>query len=196
MTGAGLVTLRWLDPEAPARQAAYRSRHKHPDEMCGLGNRPGSWRALARINKLLVVCGAPGCAALCAYARALRDARRAGRDAIEPVDGCAACSQETPHATTFGVATATACALALAALADAIILASMTISGVGTLAALADAAIILASSCAAIKLIRPSFSSSDLCLSSRSSLACRSASSAAAAASSGPLGGTPTAAPS
>ena len=85
------VALRWQDPEALERQAEYRRRHKHPKEMCGHGNRPGSWRALTRINRVLVVCGAPDCATLGAYPRVLRDARGAQRTAIGLRDGCAAC---------------------------------------------------------------------------------------------------------
>ena len=94
---ASTVVLRWRDPEALDRQEAYRRRHKHPLEMCGHGNRPGSWRALARINRVLVVCGAPGCAALAAYTCVLRDARSARREVIEPDDGCAACRRSRWH---------------------------------------------------------------------------------------------------
>ena len=77
----------------------YRRRHKHPDEMCGTGFRPGSWRAVKRINKVLVVCGTPGCGALCAYSQVLRPAKRARRLALSPSDGCAApqCSGSRWH---------------------------------------------------------------------------------------------------
>ena len=94
---AHVVVLRWRDPEALDRQEAYRRRHKHPHEMCGHGNRPGSWRALARINRVLVVCGDPDCTALAAYTRVLRDARRARRTVIEHRDGCAVCRKARWH---------------------------------------------------------------------------------------------------
>ena len=99
------VVLRWRDPDALDRQEAYRRRHKHPLEMCGHGNRPGSWRALARINRILVVCGGPDCAALAAYTRVLRDARRAGCTAIDRRDGCAACRKSRWHKATRHAAT-------------------------------------------------------------------------------------------
>ena len=51
------VVLHSHDPEALGRQAAYRRRYKSADEMCGTGNREGSWRALKRANRVLLVCG-------------------------------------------------------------------------------------------------------------------------------------------
>ena len=92
-----LVLLRWNDPDAGARAADYRARHKHPDEMCGPGNRPGSWQALGRINRVLVACGV--CGALAAYPRVLRTAKTARRTTIAPFDGCAApcCSRSRWH---------------------------------------------------------------------------------------------------
>jgi len=91
------VVLRWRDPGALQRQAEYRRRHKHPSEMCGTGGRAGSWRAMARINRVLVVCGEPGCATLNAYARVLRDTHAARRATIELRDGCAVCRRSRWH---------------------------------------------------------------------------------------------------
>ena len=96
---SGDVLLRWDDPWAVERAIEYRSRHKHPDEMCGTGFRPGSWRAIKRVNRVLVACGVPGCGTLCAYSQVLRPAKKARRLALLPADGCAApqCSRSRWH---------------------------------------------------------------------------------------------------
>lgn len=93
------VVLHAHDPGALSRQAEYRRRYKSADEMCGTGNREGSWRALKRANRVLLVCGKGGCATLCAYTRAVRAANAAGRSAMQPGDGCAArgCSKARRH---------------------------------------------------------------------------------------------------
>jgi hypothetical protein len=93
------VALRRRDPDASERAAEYRRRHKHPDELCGPGNRPGSWKALKRLNGVLTVCGAEGCGTLGALPRVLRAAHAAKRTAISPIDGCASrrCSRSRWH---------------------------------------------------------------------------------------------------
>ena len=73
----GEVALRVLDERAPERAAEYRRRHKHPDEMCGTGNRDGSWRALERINNMVTICGS--CDTLCAWSRVLTAAGTVAR---------------------------------------------------------------------------------------------------------------------
>jgi len=95
--GDGEVALRTLDERAPERAAAYRRRHKHPDEMCGHGNREGSWRTLERINKYVTPCGC--CGTLCAWTNVLIAAGRAAGASISPRHGCAApsCSQSRWH---------------------------------------------------------------------------------------------------
>ena len=95
--GDGEVALRTLDERAPERAAAYRRRHKHPDEMCGHGNREGSWRTLERINKYVTPCGC--CGTLCAWTSVLIAAGRAAGAPIAPRHGCAApsCSQSRWH---------------------------------------------------------------------------------------------------
>ena len=93
----GEVALRVLDESAPEREAAYRRRYKSVDEMCGPGNRSGSWRALERINKLLTPCGT--CGTLCSWPRVLRAADTAAGAAVAPAHGCAApgCSDSQWH---------------------------------------------------------------------------------------------------
>ena len=92
--GEGEVALRVLDEDALSRQAEYgyksevRRRYKSEDEMCGTGNREGSWSAMTRINKLLTPCGA--CSTLCSWPRVLRAADREDGAAIAPAHGCAA----------------------------------------------------------------------------------------------------------
>ena len=84
----GEIALRTHDEDAPERAAAYRRRHKHPDEMCGLGNRDGSHEAVGRINTVVTPCGV--CSTLCAWPCVLRAAYAAGTSQIAPKHGCAA----------------------------------------------------------------------------------------------------------
>jgi hypothetical protein len=87
---AEYVVLHQRDERALERQAEYRTRCKHPDEMCGTGNREGSWHALERACGVLVVCGKHGCCALGAYVWAVRAAHAAGRVRVRSGDGCGA----------------------------------------------------------------------------------------------------------
>ena len=91
------VPLRTFDEDAAERASAYRRRHKTSDEMCGAGNRDGSWRSLQQLNTLLTPCGA--CATLCSWPRVLRAADIADDAKIAPRDGCAApgCSRSRWH---------------------------------------------------------------------------------------------------
>lgn len=93
----GELALRTYDESAWARADEYRGRHKHPDELCGPGNREGSWAALGALNGVLVVCGR--CGTLGAWPRVLRAAYAAKRLDIAPHDGCAAatCSRARSH---------------------------------------------------------------------------------------------------
>ena len=93
----GEIALRNLDERAPERAAAYRRRHKHPDELCGPGNRAGSWSSIDRINKLVTPCGA--CTTLCSWPKVLCAAGKEDGAAIAPAHGCAApgCSGSAWH---------------------------------------------------------------------------------------------------
>ena len=91
------IALRTLDEQAPERAAAYRRCYKSSDEMCGPGNRDGSWSSIERINKLLTTCG--DCATLCSWPRVLCAAGKEDGAAIAPAHGCAApgCSGSQWH---------------------------------------------------------------------------------------------------
>ena len=93
----GETALRTRDERASERAAAYRRRHKHTDELCGAGNRVGSWAALGRLNGIYTPCGA--CGALCRWTRVLIDAGAEAGAPIAPEHGCAAptCSRSRHH---------------------------------------------------------------------------------------------------
>ena len=82
------------DAAALGRWADHRARGSFPTKGCGKGRAPGSEAARQAWRTFVFVC--PQCAALVNRARALQQARRAGRPALVDGDGCASahCSSD------------------------------------------------------------------------------------------------------